>query len=80
MLRRFVALGSLIWCFSLFVVAEEGVGQGGGGAGEGGEEGAAHRRLLRDMVRALRSDGAGHRDGTPRPLPFSHPLILFVTL
>ena len=62
------------------MVAEEGVGQGGGGAGEGGEERAAYRRLLRDMVRALRSDGAGHRDGTPRPLPVSHPLVLFVAL
>ena len=64
------------------MVAEEGVGQGGGGTGEGGEERAAHRRLLRDMVRALRSDGAGHRDGTPRPfaLPVSHSLVLLVFL
>jgi hypothetical protein len=57
----------MVLFFSPFVVAEEGVGQGGGGAGEGGEEGAAHRRLLCDLVRALRSNGAGHRDGTPRP-------------
>ncbi|CAN6201447.1 unnamed protein product [Urochloa humidicola] len=43
---------------------EEGVGQGGGGSGEGGQEGAANRQLLCDLVRAWRSDGAGHRDGT----------------
>ena len=30
-------------CFALFVVAEEGVGRGGAGAGEGAQEGAAHR-------------------------------------
>lgn len=34
---------SLIGCFALFVVAEEGVSRGGGAAGEGAEEGAAHR-------------------------------------
>lgn len=30
-------------CFALLVVAEEGVSRGGAGAGEGAEEGAAHR-------------------------------------
>lgn len=46
-----------------FMVAEEGDGQGTGGAGEGGEEGAPHRGFLRDVVRTLRPHGPGHRDG-----------------
>lgn len=52
--------------------AEEGVGQGGAGAGEGREDCPSSRGLLRNLVRTLHFDGPGAWNGSHR-LP---PLIL----